>query len=381
MYALVNCILHCGHQTLREHALIISDDRIESIVPVSSLDDSIEQIDLQGQQVSAGFIDLQLNGCGGVMLNADISVATLQTMQQANLKSGTTSYLPTLITSSDEDMRKAISVTRDYLSDQPNQVLGLHLEGPYINVEKKGIHNPEYIRPSDPGMIEHICDNADVISMLTLAPEKVPAEHIGKLRDAGIMVSAGHSNATYQQAVSGFNAGIGFSTHLFNAMSAIGSGREPGLVGAVYDSPEIYAGIIVDGHHVHYANVRIAHQMKQQKLCLVTDAAAPAGAPAGFDHFDFVGSTIYFRDGQCVDNNGTLGGSALTMIEGIQNLVEQVGLPMDEAIRMATLYPAQAIGVDDRLGSVEPGKIANLTVFDANFRVDATIVNGKMNRH
>ena len=137
-----------------------------------------------------------------------------------------------------------------------------------------------------------------------------------------------------------------------------------------------YAGIIVDGHHVHWANVRLAHRMLGERLVLVTDATAAAGAPEGFEKFDFCGATVYFRDGQCVDENGTLGGSALTMIEGVENLVKQVGLPLDEALRMATLYPARAIGWDSRLGSIQVGKIANLTVFDQAFAVCGTVVNG-----
>ena len=148
------------------------------------------------------------------------------------------------------------------------------------------------------------------------------------------------------------------------------------VVGAIYDRKDVYAGVIVDGHHVHWANVRLAHRILGEKLVLVTDATAAAGAPEGFEQFDFCGATVYFRDGQCVDENGTLGGSALTMIEGVENLVKQVGLPLDEALRMATLYPARAIGWDSRLGSIQVGKIANLTVFDQAFTVCGTVVNG-----
>ena len=147
-------------------------------------------------------------------------------------------------------------------------------------------------------------------------------------------------------------------------------------MGAIYDRKDVYAGVIVDGHHVHWANVRLAHRILGEKLVLVTDATAAAGAPEGFEQFDFCGATVYFRDGQCVDENGTLGGSALTMIEGVENLVKQVGLPLDEALRMASLYPARAIGWDSRLGSIQVGKIANLTVFDQAFTVCGTVVNG-----
>ncbi|HHB1206368.1 TPA: N-acetylglucosamine-6-phosphate deacetylase, partial [Vibrio cholerae] len=171
-----------------------------------------------------------------------------------------------------------------------------------------------------------------------------------------------------------FESGITFATHLFNAMTPM-VGREPGVVGAIYDTPEVYAGIIADGFHVDYANIRIAHKIKGEKLVLVTDATAPAGAE--MDYFIFVGKKVYYRDGKCVDENGTLGGSALTMIEAVQNTVEHVGIALDEALRMATLYPAKAIGVDEKLGRIKKGMIANLTVFDRDFNVKATVVNGQ----
>ncbi|HAU8298781.1 N-acetylglucosamine-6-phosphate deacetylase [Vibrio vulnificus] len=374
MYALTNCKIYTGSDVLSEHALIIENDLIQSIVPAADLPSGIEVKDLAGANVSPGFIDLQLNGCGGVMLNDEITAETMQIMHKANLKSGCTSFLPTLITSSDEDMRAAISAAREYHAQYQNQSLGLHLEGPYLNVMKKGIHSVDYIRPSDTSMVDFICENADVVTKVTLAPELNDPEHIEKLRNAGIVVSIGHTNATYAEARKGFEAGITFATHLFNAMTPM-VGREPGVVGAIYDTPDVYAGIIADGFHVDYANIRIAHKIKGEKLVLVTDATAPAGA--NMDYFIFVGKKVYYRDGKCVDENGTLGGSALTMIEAVQNTVEHVGIALDEALRMATLYPAKAIGVDAQLGRIKKGYIANLTIFDRDFNVKATVVNGQ----
>lgn len=296
-------------------------------------------------------------------------------MQRANEKSGCTSFLPTLITCSDEFMKHGVNVMRSYLQKKENQhqALGLHLEGPYISPLKKGTHNPAFIRKPSAEMIDYLCDNADVITKLTVAPEIVDAKFIRQLTDAGILVSAGHSNATYQQARKGFTAGIGFSTHLYNAMPYI-SGREPGLIGAIFDTPEVYTGIIADGLHVDWANIRNAKRLKGEKLVLVTDATAPAGAE--IDQFIFAGKTIYYRDGLCVDENGTLSGSALTMIEAVRNSVEHVGIALDESLRMATLYAARAIGVDKQLGSIEVGKVANLTAFTRDYKITKTIVNG-----
>ncbi len=374
MYALSNCKIYTGSDVLTEHAVIIENDLIQSVVPVAELPEGIEVKDLNGANLSPGFIDLQLNGCGGVMLNDDITVETMQIMHEANLKSGCTSFLPTLITSSDDDMRAAINAAREYHNKYQNQSLGLHLEGPYLNVAKKGIHSVDFIRPSEEEMIELICANTDIIAKVTLAPELNNPEHIRRLKAAGIVVSIGHTNATYKEARKGFEAGISFATHLFNAMTPM-VGREPGVVGAIYDTPEVYAGIIADGFHVDYANIRIAHKIKGDKLVLVTDATAPAGA--NMDHFIFVGKKVYYREGKCVDENGTLGGSALTMIEAIQNTVEYAGIALDEALRMATLYPASAIGVEERLGRIRTGMVANLAVFDRDFNVKATVVNGQ----
>lgn len=376
MYALTHCRIYTGHAILDHHAIIIANGRIDAICPENALPAGIEKHDLQGANVSAGFIDIQLNGCGGVQYNETpemISTKTLDIMQQTNLKSGCTSYLPTLITSSDAFMHLAIDTMRDYLKNNAHQALGLHIEGPYISLQKKGTHDAHFVRQPDQSMIDYLCKNADVIKLITLAPEQVEARHIQQLAEAGIIVSAGHSNATYEEAKTGFDAGISTSTHLYNAMPAI-TGREQGLAGAIFDTPEISAGIVVDGHHVSWAAIRTAKRLKQDKLILVTDATLPTGTD--LTEFEFAGKTIYHRDGICVDANGTLSGSALTMIEAIKNSVNYVGIALDEALRMATLYPARAIGVDKTLGSIKVGKIANLVAFDAHFEITKTIVNG-----
>ncbi|ANI28467.1 N-acetylglucosamine-6-phosphate deacetylase [Yersinia entomophaga] len=376
MYALTHGRIYTGHEILDNHAVVVADGLIERICPLAEVPADIEQRDLGGAILAPGFIDVQLNGCGGVQFNDSleaISEQTLEIMQRANEKSGCTSYLPTLITCSDDYMKHAVNVMRAYLEKHQNQALGLHLEGPYLSPLKKGTHNPAFIRKPDAAMIDYLCANADVITKVTLAPEMVEAKYIRQLADAGIIVSAGHSNATYQQARVGFGAGISFATHLYNAMPYI-TGREPGLMGAIFDTPEVYTGVIADGHHVAWASIRNAKRLKGEKLVLVTDATAPAGAD--IEEFIFAGKTIYYRDGLCVDENGTLSGSALTMIEAVQNSVEHVGIPLDEALRMATLYAARAIGVEKQLGSIEIGKVANLTAFTRDYKITKTIVNG-----
>ncbi|AXU95970.1 N-acetylglucosamine-6-phosphate deacetylase [Erwinia persicina] len=376
MYALTQGRIYTGHKILDRHAVVVANGLIERICPLEDLPTGIETRQVDGAIIAPGFIDLQLNGCGGVQFNDDIaaiSVETLQTMQKANEKSGCTSFLPTLITSTDELMKRAVEVMRAWLAQNSNQALGLHLEGPWLNPLKKGTHNPDLIRAPDQALVDFLCANADVIGKITLAPEKVDAAVIRQLRDAGIVISAGHSHGTYDEALAGIDAGVSFATHLYNAMPTT-SGREPGLIGALFDSSEVWCGIIADGLHVHYANIRNAKRIKGDKLILVTDATAPAGA--AIDQFIFAGKTIYYRNGLCVDENGTLSGSALTMIEAVANSVEHVGIALDEALRMATLYPARAMGVEARLGTIEAGKVANLTVFTRDYKITRTIVNG-----
>ncbi|MFH7826998.1 N-acetylglucosamine-6-phosphate deacetylase [Kluyvera chengduensis] len=376
MYALTHGRIYTGHEILDDHAIIVANGLIERICPLADVPANVEQRSVNGAILAPGFIDVQLNGCGGVQFNDTaeaVTVETLEIMQKANEKSGCTNYLPTLITTSDDLMKQGIRVMREYLAKHPNQALGLHLEGPWLNLVKKGTHNPGFVRKPDAELVKFLCDNADVITKVTLAPEMVAPEVITALANAGIVVSAGHSNATAQEARVGFRAGITFATHLFNAMPYM-SGREPGLTGAILDANEIYCGIIADGLHVDYINIRNAKRLKGDKLCLVTDATAPAGAD--IDQFIFAGKTIYYRNGLCVDENGTLSGSSLTMIEGVRNLVEHANIALDEVLRMATLYPARAIGVEKRLGSIAPGKVANLTAFTHDFKIIKTIVNG-----
>lgn len=376
MYALTHGRIFTGHEILDDHAIIVANGLIERICPLADVPANVEQRSVNGAIIAPGFIDVQLNGCGGVQFNDTaeaVTVETLEIMQKANEKSGCTNYLPTLITTSDDLMKQGIRVMREYLAKHPNQALGLHLEGPWLNLVKKGTHNPSFVRKPDAELVKFLCDNADVITKVTLAPEMVAPEVITALANAGIVVSAGHSNATAQEARVGFRAGITFATHLFNAMPYM-SGREPGLTGAILDANEIYCGIIADGLHVDYINIRNAKRLKGDKLCLVTDATAPAGAD--IDQFIFAGKTIYYRNGLCVDENGTLSGSSLTMIEGVRNLVEHANIALDEVLRMATLYPARAIGVEKRLGSIAPGKVANLTAFTHDFKIIKTIVNG-----
>lgn len=376
-YALTNCTLYTGHQVLQNHALVVEDANIVDLIPTAHLDPNLPRLDGQGWAVAPGCIDLQLNGCGGVMFNDAITADTLDTMHRTNLQSGTTSFLPTLITTSDAAMKAAIALVTDYRRHHPQRVLGLHLEGPYLNPERSGIHNKTYVRSADGAMVSQLVEaGPEVVKLVTLAPEMVPPEYIQQLTRAGIVVAAGHTDASFEAALAGFEAGVGMVTHLFNAMSAW-QGRSPGLVGAVFSRPDIYAGIIVDGHHVHYGSVGLAKTIKQDRLVLVSDATPPVGTT--LESFVIGGQQVFYRNGKCISADGTLGGAALTLMEAVGNCVHQVGIPLAEALRMATLYPARAIGVDHCLGLLLAGYQANLTLFDpATFKVKCCIDQGRL---
>ena len=372
MYALKNMIIYTGEEIVRDKYIIIDGKKIKEIR--DNITGDIEVVDLGGKIIAPSFIDLQVNGCGGVLFNDDISREALSRMNDTNIKSGCTSFLPTLITTSDENIKKAIKLIEDNNNMEDIGVLGLHIEGPYISIPKKGIHNPQYVRVLSDEMVELIAEKgSDISKIMTIAPEVAKKEHLEKLSKSGIRLSVGHSNATYEEVMDK----IGYyhnATHLYNAMSPL-TGREPGVVGAILDSKKLYAGIIVDGIHCHYASVRIAKEILKEKLYLVTDAVSPVGT--NMEWFMFEGNKVYYRDGKCVGEDGTLGGSALTMIEGVKNLVEHVGLPLEEALRMSSTYPAIAVGMEDRYGYIKENYIADLIVLNEDLSIDTVFAKGK----
>ncbi len=375
MYALTNGTLFTGAAELNDLAVWVVGDRIQALLPPHQLPADLPQVDLQSHYVAPGFIDLQLNGCGGVMFNDQIAPATLEVMHQTNLRSGTTSFLPTLITASDADMITALEVVAAYRQQHSSQVLGVHLEGPYLNPRRKGIHNGGYIRPPDWPMLKRVAQaNSTGVRLITLAPEMVEPAAIQLLTEAGVVVAAGHTDATYEQAIAGFDAGITMATHLFNAMTPW-QGRSPGMVGAVFNRAEIYAGIIADGHHVHFQSIALAQKIKGDRLLLVTDATPPAGTTLA--SFVIGGQEVFYQAGKCVSADGTLGGSALTMIEAVKNCVEHLSLPLAEALRMASLYPAAAIGYAQELGKIAPGYRANLVIFNRDWSVTGVVDQGQ----
>lgn len=372
MYALINGEIYTGEGIVKNKAIIIDGNRVEALV--DEIPKDIKVIDLQGKIVAPAFIDLQLNGCGGVLFNDEISLETLRIMNETNIKTGTTSYLPTLITTTDENIEKALKLVEENENLEEIGVLGLHIEGPYISIPKKGIHNPAYIRVMSDEIIHKIAKfGSKVTKIMTIAPENAKVEHLKELKDSGINLSIGHTNATYEEVLEKVEY-FKMATHLFNAMSSFTS-REPGVIGAIFENKSLYTGIIVDGVHSHYGSVKIAKDILKEKLFLVTDAVAPVGT--NMESFMFEGNKVLYKDGKCISPDGTLGGSALTMIEGVQNLVKYVGVSLEEALLMASTYPAKAVKVDNEYGYVKEGYIADLVILDKELNISNMIVKGE----
>ncbi|UJZ96412.1 N-acetylglucosamine-6-phosphate deacetylase [Photobacterium damselae subsp. damselae] len=374
MYAITNVNVFDGVEIHHNQIIIIENDTITKVISNNeTMDTQLPdvQIDGKGYLATAGFIDLQLNGCGGVLLNTDPSLKTLDIMNKTNLKTGTTQFLPTFITSDQQAMENIVSIVGELDQPETHAVLGLHLEGPFISIEKKGAHRQEFIRELDLPTARFFAQNADKIRVLTVAPENTSQEAIDIVRNAGITVSLGHTNATYAQVCE--KNGLEMATHLYNAMTPLGS-REPGVVGYIFDKKP-HAGIIVDGIHADYPSVRIAHQLMGEKLFMVTDAVTPAGTD--MTEYDMAGVKAYVTNGKCHYEDGTIAGAAITMIEGVRNLIQHVGLSREEALRMASLYPAKAIKIDDSYGKIAEGYKANIVLLNDNNQVEHIFQMGR----
>jgi len=356
-------------------AVLLDGDRIVDLRPP---DDprvrDAHRHDLRGAMLVPGFIDVQVNGGGGVLFNEAPTVETLRRIGAAHRRYGTTGFLPTLISDDRGVMREALAAVEQALEERVPGVLGIHLEGPYLAPARKGVHDAKYFHAPDSDELAMLCASHRGVRLLTLAPDQVPLASISALVDAGLIVCAGHTAADYATTRAALDAGVRGFTHLFNAMTPFGS-REPGVVGAALEDAESWCGIIVDGHHVHPASLRVAIAAKSRgKMLLVTDAMPPVGA----DRPDYVlnGETIIARDGICQTAQGVLAGSALDMASAVRNAVQMLGLPLDEAVRMASTYPAEFLGFGDSHGRIAAGYRADLVMMDDECRVMKSWIGG-----
>jgi N-acetylglucosamine-6-phosphate deacetylase len=323
-----------------------------------------EIVDLQGSLLVPGFVDLQVNGGGDVLLNDSPDATTMARIADAHLRFGTTSLLPTLIS---DRLDKAASAIAALNKTEIPGVIGLHVEGPFLSPERKGVHDVAMLRPMDEEALALISSLRRGRMILTVAPEVVPPGTISRLTAAGVIVCAGHSAATYEQVRGALDAGLAGFTHLFNGMSPLES-RAPGMVGAALEDRQAWCGVIVDNHHVHPAALKVALAAKPKgSIILVTDAMPPVGGV--LDSFVLGGERITCRDGRCA-NDQTLAGSCLDMATAVRNTVRHLGVDLAEACRMASLYPARALGLDHQLGQVAPGWRADLVALNDRLEVE-----------
>ncbi|HEX2138808.1 MAG TPA: N-acetylglucosamine-6-phosphate deacetylase [Woeseiaceae bacterium] len=360
-----------------EEGIVVRLDggRIESVLPANEVRvDDAERVDIRSNLLLPGFVDTQVNGGGGVLFNANPTVASIAEIGRVHRRFGTTSFLPTLVSDDLDIVADAIAATRDAIAAGVPGVLGLHIEGPFLNESRKGVHDASKIRHLDGEAFELLTTATGGKTLITLAPEKTTPEMIRALSDAGVIVSAGHSNASYAEVRKALDSGLTGFTHLFNAMSQLRV-REPGVVGAALEDRESWCSIIVDGYHVHPVVLRLALLTKRpDRFILVTDAMPSVGADE--KSFNLLGKRITVRGGICVDEDGTLAGSDMDMATAVRNAVRLLQVDLALAVRMASRHPAEFLGLASELGRIAPGYRANLLIADDDLNVIETWIDG-----
>jgi len=366
MKAYFNAQVFNGKGIVNNVAVLTDNSHVIDIISPERIPANAEKTDLQNNFLAPAFLDLQIYGGNGKMFSHELSVESIQATYEYCLSGGATQFLITLATNSIEKFLKGIEVVKQYWQQDGKGLLGLHLEGPYLNPVKRGAHIEHYIKKPTVEEVNLLLKHGkDVIKIMTLAPEQCDESIIELLRHNGVVVSAGHSNASYSQGIDAFNSGIPVATHLFNAMSPL-QHRAPGLVAAIYNHPTVMSSIVPDGIHVDFAAIKISKKLMNERLFIITDAVAEIRS-GEYQHI-FKGDRYTLPD-------GTLSGSALTMMKGVKNLVQQVGIDLEEALRMASLYPAQVIGRSNEWGKIEKGYRAEFVVFDKEFNV-RKVING-----
>lgn len=378
----INATVFTGDAWLTGASVSTANGRIQAITTGTSegTNETDTVVDLNGDYLVPGLIDLQLYGGSTRFLNEQPNPDTVRHIYDTHARNGTTTLLPTIHSTSIDIMQQAMSAVQTVRDENPFGVPGIHIEGPYFNPIKRGAHSAAYVRTPAEGELETLFGtNADVIRILTLAPEILTPDQLATIRNLkhpSTLLSLGHSNATYHQATDALNTGIiPLATHLYNAMRGFES-REPGVVGAVFDHSTVRASIIADGYHCDPATIRIAHKLLGDRLFLISDAlfASSPGQPGPRAEFSLGEFVVHYESdpngpGRYVNNEGKLAGSALTLIDCVRVCVEKVGLSLAQALRMATVIPAEIIGMGDQLGAIKKGYVANLVQLDKSLMV------------
>ena len=357
-----------------DRSVLVDKGRIAAVIPASQCPPNIGKRTLEGDLLP-GYIDLQVNGGGGVLFNDHPTVDGIAAIGRAHRRFGTTGFLPTLISDDLAVIERAIAAVDAAIDQGVPGVLGIHIEGPFLNSARKGIHDAAKFRTLDAASIELLSSLKGGRTLLTLAPERAPRGAIRTLVDRGVIVAAGHTAASYEDIQAGFAEGLCGFTHLFNAMTQLGS-REPGVVGAALENSKSWCGLIVDGHHVHPATLRVAlAAVGPERLALVTDAMPTVGWDR--KEFRLGGVRIVAKDGFCTAPDGTLAGSDLNMAEAVGNAERLMRVDRATAVRMASATPASVLGLSNEVGSITAGLRANLVLADASGKVVETWIDGE----
>lgn len=358
--AIINATVYTGDEVLRGKTIVAENGRILSVQNETPQD--AEAIDLHGRNIAAGLIDIQINGGFQAYFSRELDETSLTDIAAACHHFGTLYFLPTLISSTQENILKAIEVIKNFQQKFPQAgVLGMHLEGPFFNMEKRGAHNKDIVRkPTDIELEQIVAHGKDIIKVMTVAPEIFSDEQIQFLQENNIRLSAGHSNMGYEQAQYYFSKGIHLTTHLYNAMSPF-THRAPDFTGAALENDDVYTSIILDGHHCHYAAARIAYRLKKEKLFLITDSTFLGRK---MEHFEWDTFDATLKDNTYRNKEGNLAGAAISMIEAVKNAKQQLNISLQEAVQMATSRVARAIGEDAHIGFIKENYPARFFVFD-----------------
>jgi N-acetylglucosamine-6-phosphate deacetylase len=373
--ALTNGRVLTDRGVVERRTVLIENGRIRGIVESDAIPAGAQTRDLANGLLLPGFIDTQVNGGGGVLFGDTPTVDALREIGAAHARFGTAGFLPTLISGDFSLIRAAIAAVEAAIETGVPGVLGIHIEGPFLNEARKGIHDASKFRKLDDEAFALLTSVRRGKTMVTLAPEETTPETIAALAKAGVIVSAGHTDATYAQIHAALGHGLTGFTHLFNAMSPLRA-REPGTVGAALDDAESYCGIIVDGKHVDPATLRIALRCKRaDRIMLVTDAMPSVGAVN--KRFALQGRMITVKDGVCVAPDGTLAGSDLDMASAVRNAMTMLGLDLNTAVSMAARNPAAFLGLSGDVGALREGLRANLVCVDDAMSVRETWIDGR----
>lgn len=342
-----------------DKALLVKEGIVAGMVTNADIPSSYTKIDLKGNFLAPSLIDLQIYGGNGMMFSQETSIDSIKATYEYCKSGGASSFMITIATNSIEKFVEGMSVVREYWKQGGKGLLGLHMEGPYLNPAKKGAHVESFLKkPTIEEVTMLLEKGGDVLKMMTIAPECCDTAVIKLLQDNGVLVSAGHTNATYDIATKAFNDGIPVATHLYNAMSSL-MHRAPGVVGAIFDHPTVMSSVVCDGIHADFAAVRIAKNIMKERLFYITDAVAET------TNGDYV---HLFKGDHFALPDGTLSGSSLTMMKCVQNGVEKLGISLEESLRMASRYPASLLTGPVR-GVFQPGALADVVVFNENFEV------------